>query len=368
MTQRLLHAVNIPSDAQTRAGGDQRKQLSKLGQLNGRPGTVEPISSDPDEKTLTGYYAGRFAELSAREVEELFSASGIDVVPFAGRSQPTKEDGYYALDNVRSERPDPRSDGLFRFDGRLTLKGSRQSHWRAVTTTTPNSSGDPSIGEIGVPAAASDIRWWDETTGDVTSASSSRVEDGENANIEIYDATGVSFDRPTLLYSVAYGQEWQTDSRVWDDYGRSKSATIDGTTVPSQWQRVYSTTHDPRGGIRFETQRLRVTTDGSLSASRWDGVNYSNVSLGASSWNLQSAALERIDLPVVVGRFTFSDGSSTATVLGSFIRGLDNAIWREPGGGAPPAGLQDLLGPIAASYAPGPEPTSGIVPKAEVEI
>jgi hypothetical protein len=400
MTDRLLHSLAIPENARTESRDDRQRRVSKQGQLGSGPGVARSISLEPGQQLLTGYYSGKFAALQERMIEELFDAGGIEVVPYAGRTTQTADDGYYVLENITTERPDPRVADFNRFDGRLTKKGTRSSHWRAVRTavqTESNPFGSAATPEFGLVDRASKVRWYDAEGGTLEDATAQRTVDGEHDPIAIYDASEPSFDDPVLLYTLPYSEEWPTDCRVWDTYDRSKvyretqdityhvgdaDATVGTATVgqsvtlevASQWQRVFTTDHNWRGDTVLENDVLRLEIDRPetrLKAYRWDGRDeiYEVVQLGASSWRVSDLNVKRIGLATIEAQVEFSDSSgSTHNLNLDLYRGLEDSVWTNPSNeGAVPSGLTDRLDPIAATTDDVPIATDDVIERDEVD-
>jgi len=396
MTDTLLHAVAIPSDSQTDTGAQRRTKLAKQGVLQSDVPSTETVSAQPGQRRISGQVRGRFAVIHARMIEELLSSS-IEVVPYAGDGEKTEVDGYYAPEDVNRGPLDPREERLQQFDGTLTPKGTRRSHWRAIRTNTQpvtNPFGSASTPEIGLTVRANKVRWFNETDGSLEDATVQRTVDGEHDQLNIYDASAASFDSPTLIYDIAYDQEYPTDCRVWDTYGRPKEyrATDDGgatvgnatvgsatvsseTIVESQWQRVYVTDHEWNGDIVLETDRLRLTIDQPedvLRAYRYnpDDGQYTVVQLGQSDWRLYDIDLTGVGLANIEAQLEFENASSGArhNLNLSLVRGLNDGIWsKPPNEGTTPQDLIDRLDPIAADTDSVVVPEQDVIKRTEVD-
>jgi hypothetical protein len=393
MTDRLLHAVYIPGNARTETGSEIRRRLAKTNQSGVGSGIVEAIGLQPGEQLLTGYFAGRLADVQRRELEELFDADGIAIVPYATRAAtPDREDGYYALEDVSLQNPDPREERFARFDGRMVRKGTRESHRRAIKTAPqPVDTIAPtdSTPRVGLASAATKVRWFDAATKATEPPTPIRSVTGEHGDIDIYDADEPSFDSPELLYTLPYRKEYETDCRVWDTYGKPKELVIrtgggapkvgeaqvgaaqvggsaDTTTVAAQWQRVYSTDHEFRGAMLVETDVLRATIskpDEGLEVARWDDANseYRDVPL-TGSWQLYDSSLTYIGQSRIECRMEFADTDSTARqeLIATFVRGLDSIQFVAPAGGTVPTDLVDYLAPVTAASDRVAQPTTGL--------
>jgi len=396
MTDTLLHAVAIPNDSQTSTSAQRGKKLAKKGVLQSDVPSTETVSAQPGQRRISGQIRGQFAVIHARMIEELLSSS-IAVVPYAGDDERTDIDGYYAPEDVQRSPLDPREDRLQQFDGILTPKGTRRSHWRAIRTNTQpvnNPFGSAATPEVGLTIRARKVRWFNDTDGTLESASPVRTVDGEHDQLNIYDATEPSFDSPTLIYDIAYTDEYPTDCTVWDTFGRPKvyresddgdtvgsaavgTATVssDAVVVESQWQRVYVTDHEWRGDIVLETDRLRLTIEQPedvLHAYRYSPSDdqYTTVQLGQSDWRLFDIDLTGIGLASIDAQLEFENEASGEryNLNLSLIRGLDNGIWTVPSNeGGAPQGLIDRLDPIAAATDSAVVPEQDVLKRTEVD-
>jgi len=400
MTDRLLYNLAIPEQAQLSQSQRQARQLLTQGTLGTGPGAVEDISGDPPGQTLAGRVAGKHAELTAREFEELFSADAIEVVPIFERGADTsREDRWVALEDVDVNPAHPTDSRVQEFDGSLRTKGTRRSHWRVVLTnptTEDNPLGSASNEEIALSGRARRVQWYDRSTGDLEDASEQRVIEGEHDRLAVYDATDPSFDGPTLIYDLAYRHEWPVDTRVWDDYGRSKldevtvsdgatvgSATVGSATVGTgvettavQWQRVYEPSHDYVGRPVLENDILRLRPDGprgKLRVYRWNAADehYDRVQLGGSDWRLIDWNTKRIGVERIDGQAEFEDQSNPGTTHNlnwSLKRGYGDVLWLNPDNeGSVPSGLTDRLDPIAHDSDQDPAAVADVIKRSEVD-
>lgn len=395
MADKYLYNLVIPEGAQLTQTQRQVRQLLSQGTLSPGTAAVESITADAGTKTLTGRVTGEYAELTAAEFEELFSQDDIEVVAFyAPGTDATHEDRYVALKDVSTEPAHPFETRVQRFDGSLTKVGTRASHRRALRanpTTESNPFGSDTTAEVGIPARASKVQWYDPNDASLTDATVQRTVTGEHDDIAIYDAAAPSISRPVLVYDVAYRHEWPVDVRVWDDRNGQKlaeegggdGATVGSDTVGSatvgnspttavRWQRVFSADHDYQGTPIVETDRLRVEFDApqKLRAYRWDAgeEDYARVQLGATAWRLTDANIRRIGVERIDGQCKFSSGSSSHNLNVSLKRGYEDALWLNPDNeGSVPQGLIDRLDPIAATSDEDPAAVADVIERNEVD-
>lgn len=399
MADRLLYAIPVPDTAQSREGSRNTARLAKQSTLSEDVANVEQVATEANQQTFTGRAYGKHAELTAAEIEELLAASAIEAVPYFVRGTGTsKKDAYYSLEDVTIEPEDPREPRMQRFDGVITRRGTRRSHWRAVRTATEdvdNPFGSATSEEIAINARADKVWWWDELGKSRTKATVQRTETGEHDDIDIYDITQVSgsfSSEPVLLYTLPYRFEYGTDCRVWDDRNVDKvdvqsdgnstvgsatvgSSTVDGETTAVQWQRVFATDHEFSGTPILENDLLRIEldeTDQTVRAYEWDDADsiYATKTLGNSAWRLYDVDLRRIGLEAVDAELVFentSAGSLTVHRLNvSLKRGYTGVQFTNPESSSVPSGLQTRLSPIADDSDRDPSAVTDVVRKAEV--
>jgi len=389
-----FHGLVVPDDALTGNQARQQRNVSAQGTLSDGSGSVEAVSLDPGEKRIGGSYRGRYADLMATEIEELFAAPGIEALPLAGGSQDGALDGYYTTRDI--DRPTtPQAVGGEAFEGAVKKVGTRDSHRRGVATrsaTTENDFGSDATTEIALPDDATNVRWFDPVGGSLEDATVQRSALGELATFDIYDVSEPTFysfgdadpHYPTLTYDVPLDKESPADVRVWDDYNRERTdsgSTVGSTSVgdsleldnPNAWQHVYSPAHQFVGRPVVDTGCLRLVFDldePALYAYLPSGgyENYDQVALGASSWSLSDADIQHIGLASAEVRAVFSDGSSSYTVDLLLDRGFDEVpVARGPNeSSAVPSGLQTRLDPIAASNSRDAAPRKDVVARSDL--
>jgi len=374
---RYLYNLAVSEDVSRRSRTQAALNLAANAPLNSDVPDVDSLSAEPGSRTVDGVVAGEYAGLQADEFEELFGATGIEVVPWWG-DQPAQRDGYYALENVNVRRPNPREDRLQIIEGSIQRAGTRGSHYRALYTNpqpADNAFGSSATAEVGLSAAATDVAWWDKTDGSREGATVQRTVTGEHGQIDVYDATEPAFDAPVLLHDIAYGREWETDARVWDDFGRAKTATTaSGATVPT-WQRCFVSGHQFDGSPVIESDVLRLTfnvSNNTLSAARWDDAagDYNAVSLGTSDWQLAGVTPTRIGMERVTASTLWRDATSgdEQRLTLTLRRGAADALWlTPPNETAPPQGLIDRLSPVATDAGQTAAEVVDIVPRSEAD-
>jgi len=393
MTTLQLYTQPIPDADQTRGRSSQQPNNSLLGLLNSDPSAAKRISTPPGEQQLTAQHRGRYADLMADEIEELGGASGFTELPLFARSERTAIDGYYLVDDARVSPVDPREPRVQEIQITLSRAGTRTSHWRAVATNpqdVDNPFGSGATEEIAVSVRTSDHQWYNPDTGATESATVQREIDGEHDQLSVFDVTESSFSEPVLLYNISYQQEWPTDCRVWDDYGRDKvdvevdsgatvgSATVGSATIPasttvdSTWQRVFITDHDWVGQPVLETDRLRLVADTDqrrLLAYLWTGDHYAIRQLGVSPWRLCELDLTHVGPTAIEAQTEWEDVNTgdRHTLDLTLGRGDDAVLWTVPqNGSSPPSGLVDRLDPIAQTTDRGTAERPAIIQRSKV--
>ncbi len=396
MPDKNLYTLAVPRDAQTLARSQTRRNTATQGILDEDTAAVESLSLEAGQQMLRGQYRGEYSELMAEEFEELFQSSGIEQVPFFATNGRTKGDGYYTLANVDAEPLDPRSQRAHKFDGVLTNVGTRRTHYRSAATTVvqvENDYGNDQTAYVGVPAAATDLRWFNRETAATEQPTIVETRSAEYGDVVLVDALASSYDNPTLLYELPYDQEGKVDTVVWDDHGRSKldrdysgdrvgTVTVGDSRVGEErtvnaWQWVFSTGHEFVGAPRVENGLVRLEFDpasNTLRASEWNTTveAWDATSLGASDWEFVSVDLTRIGCERVDAQCRFQDPSQSPTAVFtldmSLKRGYRHPQWVVPENesGPVPSGLVDLLAPIADESDYSPQCGQGLVAREEV--
>jgi len=364
MTDQLYHQP-LPREAQLSRSQQRRAQLAAQGRVDSDLAAVTQVSADPGQRLLRGQFRGVYAEMMATEIESLFASDGIETVPFFRRGG-GPVDGYYSLENVSLDPPTAPKSAVQQYDGRLTRKGSRDSHYRAIfcsPTSVSNLYGGLTEALVGLSTRASDVRWHNPDDGTTTAASAVATNAGTNSNYNIYDALAPGFDRPVLVYQIDYPDEYGTDVRVWDDRNRNFSETINnntGATVKPAWERVFTTDRQFDGDLHVDTGAIELIFGNTLSVN--------GGSLNSSSYSLTDWALLTIDQARVIVRATFSDGSNSTPLDFRCVRGRDAIqITETPNTLFTSNDLKDKFDPIAAAEGDTAAAETGIIPRTEVD-
>jgi hypothetical protein len=310
----------------------------------------------------------------AEELEELFASDGIEEVPLYGPDEPLGSDRYYVLEQVDVSRVEPQLAEVQEFQGTIRQSGTHNTHYRAVESTlvqVENDFGNDTTAEVGVPATASKVRWFDAETEETASTSSVATRSAQLGDVEIYDADAAPYDAPTLLYEIDYQDEGDVDVVVWDTLGRGSKLDNDGVV---QWQRAFDGGHSFDEAV-LDNGLLRLRFAGpvpELTAQEWDDAAgaWSDVALGASDWELldldiTTLAMARVDAQV---RFENTSDGSEYPLNMSLKRGYPDAQWSIPENesGPIPSGLQDKLDPVADSSVVDPQEDKTLVAREEV--
>ena len=372
MTDMILYAVPVVEAGQTRAEGVQSQQQAVQALLGADIGNVESIAPDPGERTVTVEFPDEYGAIRAAELAELANSLS-QPLPYHSDGQGSRDDGYVTASRAQVEPIDPRSKQFQRATLTLSEVGTPWSHWRAVRTnpqSVDNPFGSAGIVEVGVPAAASKVRWLDEETGTRSAATVQVTRSAKGGDVDVYDASAPSIDQPTLIYDIDLADTAFTDPRVWDD--RGQGSVTDGQNRV-QWQKVFATEHRYDGQTVVENGLIRLFFNESASpgitAEDWDDGTSSWVSesLGSSSWELFDVDIRRIGTAIVSGRCEFTDGSSFHSLDFELARGFANVLWSNPPSeGTVPTGLTDLLSPIAEANGSTAAPRQSLVARDEV--
>jgi len=366
----------LPRGGERGGTGGRASSLTAAGNLSEGEPVVDDIASQPGDYSPSGVYRGRYARKMAQELEELGSSGAISTVALfdqtTGADHPRA--GYYVVESGDTNAERAQSDRLQKWSLTLRRQGTKASHWRAVQTTESNPrndfGNDTSSALIGVPAAASKTRWYNEETHETESASVASTVTGEFGDVDRYDTTASSYSSPTLLFEIDYSEEEDLDLRVWDTREEASKTDADSAV---QWQKVFDTAHDPTGSLVVDNGLLRLTFDDasqSLGVEEWDtgSSSWTSKSLGTSDWRLFDTDLRRIGQCDVRGRVEFEDPTSGGfcTLTMSLQRGFTKVRWLEPTTEPTPSGLQDLLAPIAHAGQYERSPSQTVVARDEV--
>jgi hypothetical protein len=311
----------------------------------------------------------------AEEFEELFSGGGTDSVPFVTVGKQSGDNGYYTLSNVDLEPLDPRGKGFYKFDGVLTKEGTRESKRRRVTTNPyqlENDFGNQQTAYVGVPAAATDVVWYDAETEATEPVSVVETRTAEHGSVDVVDAQASSFSEPALVFDLPYQQEGKVDVVVWDDHGRAK---LDSEGI-NAWQWVFASGHEFAGNPVVDNGLVRVHLDtNGLVVEEWDAStdSWTAVSLGASDWTLEGWDITEISPTRTDVQCRFENASSSKSPYYldmSLKRGWEWPQWTVSEGETPPtpSGLVDLLDPVANESDYSPQAEQGLVARGEVRV
>lgn len=386
MAVHRLYKLSFYEEVLQRGDPSSRRRQAVLGTLQDAVGDVQTIASEPGDRALTGVFRQDYAELMAREVQELLSSGdAIEAVPYFDVETEVEWRGYYSPREVRNAgRRDPAVTSAAGFEGSLDLAGTRGSHFRRVVVhpssdnTVTNPFGSATTETLFLADTASDVQWVDLPDGTVEDATVQATHAGRDATFAEYDVTEPSFaskDSYELVYALPYADERGQDPTVWDTYGNDEteygdysgdtvgSATVGSASVGSQtevypaWQRVYLPQHPYRGEKTIDTGRLRLEPRPGvpvLRAYRWDDAEavYDPVQLGNTAWRLSEWDVREIGLGRIEALTTWQDtsGSSTYDLVAEVRRGSDSVLFYEPqnASGSTPADLVTRLDPVAA--------------------
>ncbi len=385
MPDMELYAVPIPQGGTTSAGSTASQQQTVQAILGSDTGDVQSIASDPGERTLTVEYPDKYAEIRAQELREL--ATGFSQpLPYHAVGGASPDDRYVTVSRANISPVDPRSTQFQQGDIALNDSGSIASHWRSIRTSIqqvePLGGGNDTTAVVGVPSAASKVRWFDPETGERADPAVQATRTTRLGDVNILDVTQSPFydaatnSYPVILMELPYADEGATDPRLWDARGEPSVTDADDNVV---WQKCFSTAHEYQGEVVLENGLLRLFFDEQsapgIRAERWDDAAgaWSSVSLGTSSdWELFDVDIREIGLARVRARVEWQDPTTSPTSYYTLSlrlsRGYADALWARPDNatGPIPSGLETLLDPIASDLICDAQPSMGLVAREEV--
>lgn len=378
---RRLYRCHVPIAATRDSGQNQAQNVQMYSPVGGGSTSSETISTQPGTTRVRPQFRGYNARKLARELIELVNSDQLTAVPYygvddAGRIH-TPDDGYYSLESAGLVRNEARVEQHIGVNMTLREVGTKRNHWREmrVKQTQPrNDFGNDTTAYIGVPAAASKLRWFNSTNGSRETPSLVSTRSAEHGDVEMYDFRASSLTNPTMIYELPYVQDGRTDPKVWDTRGNSsKTSTPDGSNTVIEWQRVFDPAHDEQGKWVFDNGLIRVYIDDSantISAETYSG-SWGSVSLTSNSWEPFDVDVYHIGQARVDARVEFYDtsGDTYFDLDMSLQRGYNYPQWTVPDSGtqgSTPSGLQDVVDNIANGDAYDPNPSIGVIDKAEV--
>jgi hypothetical protein len=379
-----LYHTELPDADMQSAESSVGAQIAQTGLFGTGGVATERIGTESVDLVISGQwrYGERFTTKAARELESLGSSSYEALPLYEVGDTKHRKRGYYDVESVDVNPSQENGKDVFEFTVGLRERGTKQTHWRAVTTA-PESintglASDLGTGDlIGVPAESGKTKWFDAAAGKESATVDSTVS-AEYGDVDLFDPEEPSFDNPTLLYEVGYDREGPVDVRVWDTREYSDkfwSITINGeTTRAAQWSHIYNTGSGVSGIPVVDNGLLRLQFDeptGVLEASQWDDANstWGSVSLDHSQYTLLDADLERIGpaLVEIYCEFEHTDGGIDTCVLGVH-RGNSDAVARlAPNETSIASDLQALLDPIASDQPRDPRPAQTVRARSEVK-
>jgi hypothetical protein len=398
MTLRLYLLPLPEADADTE-NDTIGAQIAQSGLLEQGGLAVEPIATENVDLRIQGRFTAgeRLNRKLIDEAESLGEGSYTALPLYNTDADPDRKRSYYEVSNV-DINASAIQEHITEYTVELTHSGTRNSHWRAIETAgddadnsigTGLATGSP--GQIGIPAGASNVRWFDPASG-TEAATRQTTRSAEFGDVAIYDPTEPTFDNPTLIYGLEFAEEGPVDVRVWDDRGGEKfltggtdsgvqydslqydSATVTDATLSDyvQWIHAYDAGFEFDGRPLIDNGLLRVRFEeslGTLSASTWSGSAWTGVTIDQGDYELRDADLERVG-PALVDVFTrwedTTDGSSAEAIL-SLQRGNPDVVVRETDNGTLPAGLESVFDPIASDQTTDPRPSQTIRSREEVK-
>ncbi|WP_363463405.1 hypothetical protein [Halogeometricum borinquense] len=317
----------------------------------------KPLSHKPGELRFEFLLGGDGAGRLAAQFSELLD-SDYGVIPFFGVGESTEYDGYYVAHSGQSEPLDATAAGsLQRVGAVLKEAGTRQSHWRSVEMNVSDTQNDITNNPaqstaVGIPAAATLMRWFDPVADEVQPATPSATTATEFGDVALVAASDAPTDSSALIYDLPYVESGKTDVRVWDNRGVAKT---DAENVV-QWDRVFVPDHDCVGSPVVSNGAIRLTLDAAngIAAERWvDGsAAWQDVELNDSDWSLVDADLVNVAPASMDSQLLFENSSSGVQhALNMRLgRGRTKVLFTNPSGedNQTPSGLADYLRPIAS--------------------
>ncbi len=136
---RTLYALRVPDAALEQPSSTQSLQVASNSPLNSDSPAVDSLAAEPGSRPLAGVVAGQYADIIAREFEELFSATGIEVVPWFGDTN-NQRDAYVASRTSPSTKQPLKSRGCSASMGNSHKPGRKRITSERCTATRNRST------------------------------------------------------------------------------------------------------------------------------------------------------------------------------------------------------------------------------------
>lgn len=379
MTQ--LYVTPLPDTQASTSDEGVRAQIQQAGLLQAGGTATEKIAAENIDLVINGQfdYGAKFADKLADEINSLGESeyAGLPLykpnVSGGGRNS-----GYYEVERVAVNPVHPVTGDAYEYEVAFTFTGTRETHWTAVETKIDDdvetglaNEGNPS--PVGIPAAASKVRWYSEADGKEDASVNSTVT-AEFGSVDLYDPSDASFYNPgdenpvnpILLYELDYSDSGSVDVRVYDDRGLSKYYTVNGQDF-SQWTHSYHTSYEYEGAPVVDNGLLRVRFDepnGVVEAFEWNTSTgaWDALSVSHGDYELVDADFERIgpsDVRVYTEWYDSVDDRLEQALI-SVQRGLNRGIARYPEGTTQTSGLESVLSGFVGDYSTDNKPSRGL--------
>lgn len=203
MTQ--LYQTALPAAQANTSDEGVRAQIQQSGLLQEGGTATEKIASENIDLVIEGEIelGARFAEKLATEIESIGESdySGIPLYTI-GATNGGRNAGYYEVEQVDVSPAHPVTGESYSYTLGLKSSETRQDKWSAVQTKiedveTGLATGSNSL--IGLPATATKVRWYSESSGKENASVDSTVS-AEFGNIDLYDPASAGVDS-TLNYT-----------------------------------------------------------------------------------------------------------------------------------------------------------------------
>ncbi|GAA1280125.1 hypothetical protein GCM10009725_30040 [Aeromicrobium tamlense] len=386
---KYLYKVPLEEVSQTGEADTLESQLAEAGVLQGDNVVVEQLSSSAADLSLDGQFrVGQWhSQMHAEELEELANSS-FEALPLFRDGERYGKAGYYEIASATVNPAHANARDIYEWDLDLTKKGNRADDYRALETN-PRGPGAPSgvdheFGNatealVGVPEAARKVLWFDSETGDRAVAEPVETRASEFGDVDIYDLENgedaVGVENPTLVYEIDYGDEAPVDCAVYDTRGEPEKYLESDNGRVRLWQSLFSTQHDFDDEIALDNGLVRLRldeTEGTIAAEEWDSSTESWGDVGLdqpADVELWDVDLQEVAMVRDKCQLTFDVDGDLFALDAILSRGSESVLFDIPAGesGPIPAGIEEMLEPIASTTLVDPQAAKGLVSRKEVQ-
>lgn len=374
-----LYLTPTPNATADSARDNISSAIEQTGLIDIGGAATENIATENVDLRLRGrvQYGPRLNRKVATELESL-AESRYTAVPFVDDSTTgalERKRGYYEVERADVTPAHPVSESLYEYELGLTFRGTAEDSLRRVgttieTVTSPLATGTP--GTIAIPATALRPRWYTQEDGPEPATPADTVV-AEFGDVDIFEPSSAPYADPSLIYRLPFEDDGPTDTRVFDDFNRTKFVSTSTGDEVNQWIHAYHRGYQFTGEPVIDTGRIRVFLEPSAdrltaeeynaTADAWDPLN---VTMG--DYVLLDFSFRRMGPAGVTVKLTFkdtTDGTQTAIFMNAY-RGKNRVLIRPLIGQSIPQAIADIFATIGSAQTTDPNPVQTLLAREDL--